>query len=171
MTIKTILQKSKSFTSGISWFDRRLFVSRVRNNTIYSNNIANFIFIQSWDRISCYFQILLHADWTFHVLCLCFLVPQTTKNLPAVWETWVWFLGREEPLEKGMATHFSILAWGIPSPEEPGTLESWGSQRVIHNWATYTRTQNYTHVYTPHLLYPFIYWWTLQSLTYLSYSK
>ena len=42
------------------------------------------------------------------------------KNLPAMWETWVWSLGREDPLEKGMATHSSILAWRIPWKEEPG---------------------------------------------------
>ena len=50
------------------------------------------------------------------------LVAQTVKNLPAVWETWVRSLGREEPLEKGMATHSSVLAWGLPWTEEPGGL-------------------------------------------------
>ena len=48
------------------------------------------------------------------------LVAQTVKNLPAVQETWIPFLGREDPLEKGMATHSSILAWRIPWTEEPG---------------------------------------------------
>ena len=48
-------------------------------------------------------------------------------------ETWVQFLGREDPLEKGMATHSSILAWRIPWMEEPGGLLSTGSQRVGHN--------------------------------------
>ena len=47
------------------------------------------------------------------------LVAQTVKNLPAVQETWTPFLGREDPLEKGMATHSSILAWRIPWTEEP----------------------------------------------------
>ena len=50
------------------------------------------------------------------------------KNLPAVQETWGRFLGREDPLEKGMATHSSRLAWSIPWTEEPGGLQSMGSQ-------------------------------------------
>ena len=49
------------------------------------------------------------------------------KNLPAVWKIWVQCLGREDPLEKGMATHSSILAWRIPWTEEPGGLQSMGS--------------------------------------------
>ena len=60
------------------------------------------------------------------------LVAQTVKNLPAMWETWDRSLGREDPLEKGMATHSSILAWRIPWLEEPGGLESMGSQRLGH---------------------------------------
>ena len=48
------------------------------------------------------------------------------KNLPALWETWVQFLGWEDPLEKGMATHYSILARRIPWTEEPGGLQSMG---------------------------------------------
>ena len=58
------------------------------------------------------------------------LVAQLVKNLPAVWETWVRSLGWEDPLEKGRATHSSILAWRIPGIEEPGGLQSTGSQRV-----------------------------------------
>ena len=54
------------------------------------------------------------------------------KNLPAMQETWVWSLGGEDPLEKGVATHSSILAWRIPGTEEPGGLQSIGSQRVGH---------------------------------------
>ena len=52
------------------------------------------------------------------------------KNPPAVQETWVRSLGQEIPLEKGMATHSSILAWRIPWTEEPGRIQSMGSQRV-----------------------------------------
>ena len=57
------------------------------------------------------------------------------KHLPAMQETWVQSLGREESLEKEMATHSSILAWRIPWTEEPGRLQSMGSQRAIHDWA------------------------------------
>ena len=66
-----------------------------------------------------------------------FLVAQIVKNLPAKQGTWVWSLGREDPLEEGMATHCSILAWRIPWMEEPGGLQSWGckSQTRLGNWA------------------------------------
>ena len=55
------------------------------------------------------------------------------KNPPAMWETWVRSLAWEDPLEEGMATHSSILAWRIPMDEEPGGLQSMGSQRVGHD--------------------------------------
>ena len=61
---------------------------------------------------------------------------QTVKCLRAMQETWVWSLGREDPLEKEMATHSSILAWRIPWTEEPGGLQSMGLQRVGPDWAT-----------------------------------
>ena len=61
------------------------------------------------------------------------LVAQTVKNLPAMQETWVQSLGQEDPLEKGMANHSSILAWRIPWTEEPGGLQFMGSHRVGHN--------------------------------------
>ena len=60
-------------------------------------------------------------------------MAQMVKNLPAMQETWVRFLGWEDPLEKGMATYSSILAWRIPWTEEAGGLQSVGSQRVGHN--------------------------------------
>ena len=55
-------------------------------------------------------------------------MAQMLKNLPVMWETWVQSLGWENPMEKGMATHFSILAWGIPWTEETGGLQSMGSK-------------------------------------------
>ena len=55
-------------------------------------------------------------------------------------DTWVWSLGSEDPLEKGKATHSSILAWRVLLTEEPGRLQSIGSQRVRHDWATFTFT-------------------------------
>ena len=61
---------------------------------------------------------------------------QRLKRLPAMRETWVRSLGREDPLEKEMATHSSILAWKIPWMEEPGRLQSLGLQRVGHDLAT-----------------------------------
>ena len=61
------------------------------------------------------------------------LVAQLVKNLPARRETWVQSLGREDPLEKGKAPHSSIQAWRVPWTEEPGGLQSVGSQRVGHD--------------------------------------
>ena len=64
------------------------------------------------------------------------LVAQMVKSLPEVWETQVQSLGQEDPLEKEVETHSSILAWKIPWTEEPGTLQYMGSQRVGHDWTT-----------------------------------
>ena len=62
------------------------------------------------------------------------LAAQLLKNLPAMQETWVQLLGQENPLEKEMATHFSILAWRIPWTEKPGRLQSMGSQEYNTTW-------------------------------------
>ena len=66
------------------------------------------------------------------------LIAQSVKNLLIVQGTWVQSLGQEDPLEKEMATHSSILAWKIPWTEEPAWLQSIGSQRVGDNWRTNT---------------------------------
>ena len=60
-------------------------------------------------------------------------MAQMVKHLPTMWETWVQPMGKEDPLGKEMATHSSTLAWKIPWAEEPGGLQSMGSQRVGHN--------------------------------------
>ena len=60
-------------------------------------------------------------------------MAQTVKHLPAMQETWVRSLGQEDPLEKEMATHSRTLVWKIPWTEEPGRLQSTGSQRVRHD--------------------------------------
>ena len=77
------------------------------------------------------------APWiSFLMTCL---MAQQVKNLPAMQETQktqVWSLGWEDPLEEEMATHSSILDWKIPWTEEPGGLQSKGSQRVGHIWVT-----------------------------------
>ena len=89
------------------------------------------VFIGAVTRVSASF-IMLHL-WICATLFKASLVAQMVKHLPTVWETWVRFLGREDPLEKEMAIHSSILAWKIPWMEEPGRLQSMGSQRVGHN--------------------------------------
>ena len=79
-----------------------------------------------------------------------------------MWETWVRSLGREDPLEKEMAIHSSTIAWKIPWTDEPGRLQSMGSQRVGHDWATSlslskkSKLQNYFQYLPPIPLYRFL---------------
>ena len=89
-------------------------------------------------RIFAFFKgvVLIYSFHFLYYLCWAFLVTQTVKNLPAMQETQVQSLGQEDPLEKGMAAHSSILAWSFPWTEEPGRIQSMGSQRVRHDWAT-----------------------------------
>ena len=100
-----------------------------------------------------------YPRWNSNVLFLFFnfilywstvapLVAQMVKNPPAMQETWVWSLGWEEPPEEGMTTHSCILAWRIPWTEGPGGLQSMGSQRVRHNWATQHSTSSISSVVT-----------------------
>ena len=76
-----------------------------------------------------------HKGSTREVQVQASLVAQLVKNSPAMWETWVLSLGWEDSLEKGKATHSSILAWRIP-----WAVSSMGSQRVGHDWATFTHS-------------------------------
>ena len=96
--------------------------------------------------------------------CFChfpafYLVALVVKNPPAMREMRVWSLGQEDPLEKIMATHSSILAWEIPWTEEPGGVQSMESQRVMHDWVTNTYTNSFkvrkhcTYVSDNHLAY------------------
>ena len=79
---------------------------------------------------------MLSDIWLEYTVCIFSLVAQMVKSLPTMPETRVRSLGWEDPLEKEMATHSSTLAWRIPWMEEPGRLQSMGSQRVRHDWAT-----------------------------------
>ena len=82
-------------------------------------------------------MVLVTAAYTVYIMTS--LVAQMVKNLPAMQETQVWSLGQEDPLEKKMATHSTILARRIPWTEEPGWLQSLGSQRVRHDGVTIIR--------------------------------
>ena len=73
------------------------------------------------------------SNFTFKLWSRASLVAQRLKRLPGMWETWVRSLGWEDPLEKEIATHSSILAWRIPWREEPGRVQSMRSQRVGHD--------------------------------------
>ena len=74
---------------------------------------------------------------------LASLVAQTVKNLPAMQETLVRSLGLKDPLEKGIATHSSTLAWRVPWTEKPGVLQPMGWQRVKHGLLTEQQQQSY----------------------------
>ena len=78
-------------------------------------------------------------------------MAQTVKNLPAVQETRVLSLGQEDPLEKGMATHSNVLAWRILWTEEPGGLQSMGSQRVERDLEITTRPEYWSRLPFPSL--------------------
>ena len=82
-------------------------------------------------------------DVKFLLLFWASQVTQTVKNLPAVWETWFDPGAGKIPWRRAWAPHSSILAWRIPWTEEPGGLQSMGSQRAGHDWATHT---THTHV-------------------------
>ena len=92
------------------------------NQSQASENVA--------ERMSRIFTILLVCRFALRFYLWAFLVAQMVKNLPAVQETQVPFLGWEDPLEKGMATHSSILAWRNPWTEEPDGLQSMGLQSL-----------------------------------------
>ena len=82
------------------------------------------------------FQTIIFSDIRPREGLMCHmasLVVQMVKNPPTMWKTWVRSLDWEDPLEEGMATHSNILSWRIPWTEEPGGLQSMGSQRVRHD--------------------------------------
>ena len=116
-----------SFSKGSSPPRDRTQVSRIagRHFTIWATREVAQIFPCS------------HLYWSINdYTTRASLVAQRLKRLPGMWETRVRFLGQEDPLKKEMATHSSNLAWRIPWREEPGRLQSMGSQRVGHDCAT-----------------------------------
>ena len=76
------------------------------------------------------------------------LVAKMVKNLRAMQKTWVQFLGQGDPLDKGIATHSSILVWRIPWTEKPRGLQSMGSQKIRHDQATNTLAASHVLMYT-----------------------
>ena len=115
---------------------RKPSVSGLKQN--YSRSPSKYI-LEPKDSQLCLFKIMLLCIFT--QICVfpwrnrASLVAQLVKNSPVMWETWVWSLGWEDPLEKGMATHSSILAWRIE-----WTIHSVGLQGVGHYWETFTFT-------------------------------
>ena len=122
--------------------------SSLENSAVYDNKHSLFLFIRhrltgvavlqvsGWPGLLQALGWNQSALWSGSLIQRASLVAQMVKRLPAMWETWVPSLGWEDPLEKEMATHSSILAWKTPWMEEPGRLQSMGSQRVEHDWMT-----------------------------------
>ena len=103
----------------------------------------------SHTQIKFYSKYLDNVLWSRHLkfiitsMCGGFLIAQIVKTLPEMQEIQVWSLGQEDPLEKGMRTHSSILAWRIPWTEKPGGIQSIGSQ-------SQTRLRNLAYMHTRH---------------------
>ena len=96
----------------------------------------NFLQSKGLSRVFSNTTVQKHQFFDIQLSLWASLVAQRVKHLPAVQETWVLYLGQEGPLKKEMETHSSILAWKIPWMEKPVRLQSMGSQRVRHDWAT-----------------------------------
>ena len=102
----------------------------------------------------------LSQKWPLLTTSWASLVAQMVKNLPAIQETWVQFLGWEDPLEKGMVGNpLQSPAWRIPRTEKPGRLQSMVSQRVIYDWMTntFSTTNHDVYIYISHIIYSNIY--------------
>ena len=109
-------------------------------------SFERFGLLMSYSLCSNYELAKIYSDVVQFFSCIALmivsasLVARMVKNLPAMQETWVTSLGQEDPLDKEMATHSSILTWRIPRTEVSGRLQSMESQRVRHNWVTNTFT-------------------------------
>ena len=105
--------------------------------------------------------------FVFLVFCWAFLVAQMLKRLPAMQETWVQSLGREDPLEEEMATHSSILAWKIPWAGEPGGLQSMGSHTTdqLHFSLVY-QSRNWHRIYTRNTFEHLLFWLIVRNAHY-----
>ena len=117
--------------------------------------LTTFLYMWNYFKMKCYPTIAssskpMRKFWTHCNLRWClqrslevsrdFPVAQTVKTLSAMQKAGVWSLGWKDPLEKGTATHSSIVVWWIPYTEEPDGLQSTGLQRVRHDWAIFITT-------------------------------
>ena len=97
-------------------------------------------------------SVYVWINYNMYIMWIKYGLPRwlSSKDLPEMQEPqkiWVQFLGREDPLKEGMATHFSILAWRIPWTEEPGGLQFTGFQRARHDWRDLAHTQHMNKIY------------------------
>ena len=132
------------------WFIFGCAGSNIPHVAQYGQNKESFTHTISYDSITLFCgqrSLASYSPWghkkldtTERLSVGASLVAQMVKNMPAIQDTQVWSLGQEDPLEKEMATHSSILAWRIPCTEEPGGLHSMALQRVRHDWVINTFT-------------------------------
>ena len=127
-----MLSFKASFSLSSFTFIKRLFSSSLSALSVVSSAYLRLLKFLPAILIPAYAS----SSPAFLMMYSASLVAQTVKCLPAMRETRVRFLGREDPLEKEMAIHSSTLAWKIPWTEEPGRLQSMGLQRVRHDRAT-----------------------------------
>ena len=134
----------KAWQGNCKWFSEILKNEETKTNQWRTSKLSgsNFHLIQfpHFTRITVACPVTFHFDSYLHLIHdwsgLAAAVAQMVKDLPTVQEAQVHSLGQEDPLEKEMATHSSLLAWRIQRTEEPGGLQSMGLQRVGHEWAT-----------------------------------
>ena len=119
----------QSFPASVSFPVIQLFTSGCQSIGATASATVLPLNIQGW--------FPLGLTGLISLLSRAFLIAQMVKNPPAMPETWVQSLGLEDPLEKGTATHSSILAWRIPRTAESGSYSPWGC-KVGHYWATFT---------------------------------
>ena len=117
----------------IEWINNKSFCIVWKLYSIFCEKPSwKGIFLKK-ESVGIYIYIYTYIHTYIHTYTWASLVAQTEKNLPAMSQSWVHSLGWEDPLEEGMTTHSSILAWRIPWTEDPGRLHSMGSQRVRHD--------------------------------------
>ena len=110
---------------------------------------ALFTIAKTWEQPKCPpADKWIKKTWHTHAMEWAALAAQSVKSLPAARETRAQSLGREDPLQKGMATRSSILASRVPWTEEPGRLQSMRSKRVEHSWVTNTQCTMEYHSFT-----------------------
>ena len=118
-----------------------LYIKQITNkDLLYStrNYTQYFVITYKFIRVICVYICVC--------VCVCVCIHISVKRMPAMQETRVESLGWEDPLEKEMATHSSILAWRIPWTEEPSGLQSLESQRIRHDWVATTFTLHFIHI-------------------------
>ena len=151
VNLLSVMWFANVFSCSVDCFFILLMVSIVVQKLLSSMSFPLFVFVScafcASSKIRTKTVSKINVQEAFFSPLVASLVAQRLKRLPPMRETWVWSLGQEDPLEKEMVTHSSIRAWRIPWMEKPGRLQSTGSQRVRHDWATslFTRLSSGCH--------------------------